>query len=337
MKAMILAAGLGTRMRPLTLLRAKAVLPVLNRPLLLWILEHLARQGVDDVVVNLHHLADTVGEALGEWRRSGMRLRYSREDKLLGTAGGPRAVRDVFGDEPFLLVNGDMLFDFDVARLAQRHRASGARATLGLLPNPDPRLYGSIVTDASGRVLSLAGQPRRARGTASLFTGVHVLDPALLDTLPAGPSDSIRDLYVPMVAAGERVQGVRLRGAWHDLGRPSLYRDAQLKLLPGRGRDRVLLHPDAQVGAGARLRRSVVGRGARVGEDAQVERSILWDSATVEAGSRVDGAIVASGGVVRSGEKARGVVVVPRRALKTTEDVGGRVEDRDGMAWVELK
>ena len=337
MKAMILAAGLGTRMRPLTLLRAKPVLPVLNRPLLHWTLEHLARHGVDDVVVNLHHLPDTVSEALEEWPRSAMRLRYSREDRILGTAGGPRAIRDLFGDEPFLLINGDTLFNFDVGRLVQRHRASGAQATLALLPNPDPRLYGPVVTDASGRVLSIAGRPRRARGTRSLFTGVHVLDPVLLDRLPAGASDSVLDLYVPMLAAGERVQGVRLRGAWYDFGRPSLYRDAQLKLLPGRGRDRVLLHPAAQVAPTARLRRAVVGEGARIGAEARVERSILWDAATVEEGARLDGAIVASGAVVRSGEWAKEVVVVPRRALKKEGDVGGRVEDRDGMAWVELK
>ena len=230
-----------------------------------------------------------------------------------------------------------MLFDFDVGATRSAAPGVGARATLALLPNPDPKLYGSIVTDASGRVLSLAGQPRRARGTASLFTGVHVLDPSLLDSLPGGPSNSIPDLYVPMVAAGERVQGVRLRGAWYDFGRPSLYRDAQLRLLPGRGRDRALLHPEAKVSGSARLRRAVVGKGARVGEDAQIERSILWDAATIEDGARVEGSIVVSGAVVRSGELARDVVIVPRRALKNAEDVGGRMEDRDGMAWVELK
>jgi NDP-sugar pyrophosphorylase family protein len=336
MKAMVLAAGLGLRSRPLTLLRAKPVLPVLNRPLLHWTFEHLARHGVDDVVVNLHHLPDTVSEVLGDGRQFGVRLRYSREDKILGTAGGPRAVRDLFGSEPLLLVNGDMLFDFDLGRLVKRHRASGARATLALLPNPDVKRYGPVTTDVSGRVLSIAGMPRRARGTRSLFTGVHVLDPALLDRLPEGPSDSVRDLYIPLVAEGERLQGVRLRGAWYDLSRPSQYRDAQLRLVPGQGRDRVLLHPEAQVSPSARLRRSVVGPEARVGADALVQRSILWDRATVENGARVDGSVVVSGARVRADERARGVVVMPERALKNDDSAGGRVEHRDGMAWVEL-
>ena len=337
MKGMVLAAGLGLRMRPLTLVRAKPVLPVLNRPLLHWTLEHLARHGVDDVIVNLHHLPDSVTEAVGDGGDLGLRIRYVHERPILGTAGGPRAVRDVLGDEPFLLVNGDILFDFDLGDLLARHRSSEARATLALLPNPDPKTYGSIVTDPTGRVLSLAGLPRRARGTRSLFTGVHVLDPALLDRLPKGPSDSVRDLYAPLVAEGERVDGVRVHGAWHDFGRPSLYRDTQLRLLPGRGRDRALVHPRALVSAGARLRRSVVGPGARVGGDALVERSVLWDQATVEAGARVEGAIVVCGAVVRQGERARGVAVVPRRGLKELEEAAEGVELRDRMAWVDLK
>ena len=337
MKAMILAAGLGLRMRPLTLVRAKPVLPVLNRPLLHWTLELLARHGVTDVIVNLHHLSRTVTEALGDGGVFGLRLLYSHEDRLLGTGGGPRAVRDVFGDEPFLLVNGDMLFDFDLSALMARHRAAGARVTLALLPNPEPRVYGPIVTDRGGRVLSLAGRPRRARGTVSLFTGVHALDPALLDLLHEGPSDSVLDLYVPLVAEGGRVDGVRVRGTWHDFGRPRLYRDTQLRLLPGRGRGRVLLHPHAEVSSDARLRRSVVGAGTRVASGARVDHSVLWDGVVIEEDARVEGAIVVSGGVVRRGETARDVVVLPRRALRRDTEAGGRVQDRDGMAWVELK
>jgi NDP-sugar pyrophosphorylase family protein len=337
MKAMVLAAGLGRRMRPLTLLRAKPVLPVLNRPLLHWTLELLARHGVTDVVVNLHHLPHTVTDSLGDGAVFGLRIRYSHEQKILGTAGGPRAVRDVFGDEPFLLVNGDMLFDFDVGRVLDHHRETGARATLALLRNPDPRVYGPIVTDRGGNVLSLAGRPRRARGTVSLFSGVHVLDPALLDLLPEGPADTVLDLYVPLVAEGVRIDGVRVRGAWYDFGRPRPYRDAQLRLLPGRGRDRVLVHPQAQVSPAARLRRSVVGAGARVGSDARVTRSVLWDGAVVEAGAQVDDAVVVTGGTVGRDERPRGVIVLPWRALERAKEIGGRVEQRDRMAWVELR
>jgi NDP-sugar pyrophosphorylase family protein len=337
MKAMVLAAGHGVRMRPLTLVRAKPVLPVLNRPLLHWTMERLARAGVEEVVVNLHHLPETITAELGTGRRFGLRIRYCQEDRILGTGGGPRAARGLLGDEAVLVVNGDVLFDFDLRRLVAAHRASGARATLALRANPFPRAYSPVVTDRKGRILSIAGRPRRARGRVSMFASVHVLDPRLLERLPEGPSDSVRDLYAPLVGEGEHLQGWRARGAWYDLGRPSLYRDAQLRLLSGRGGDRVLVDPRARVGATARLRRSVVGAGARVAAGARVERSVLWSGAVVEAGARAVGAIVATGGVVRAGERAEDVIVLEAAALEAGGDAGGRVERRGEMAWVELR
>ena len=338
MKAMVLAAGLGLRMRPLTLLRAKPVLPVLDRPLLEWTMGKLARAGVRDVIVNLHHLPETVESAIGSGRRFGLRIRYAREATILGTGGGPRAVRERLGDGPLLLVNGDVLFDFDLRRLVAAHRASGAPATLALRPNPVPHAYSPVVTDRKGRILSIAGRPGAAQGPVSMFASVHVLDSALLERLPEGASDSVLDLYIPMLAEGLHLQGIRTRGAWYDFGRPSLYRDAQLRLLPGRGRDRSLVDAKARVAAGARVLRSVVGGGARVGASARVERSILWGGAVVEAGARVSGAIVVTGAVVRSGEKADSVIVMPAKALDGVQaEAGGRVERRGDMAWVELR
>ncbi len=335
MKAMVLAAGLGLRMRPLTLLRAKPVLPVLNRPLLDWTMARLARAGVRDVVVNLHHLPETVTTVLGSGRRHGLRIRYAHEPVVLGTGGGPRAVRELLGDEPLLLVNGDVLFELDLRRLLAAHRASGARATLALRRNPVPYAYSPVVSDRKGRILSIAGRPAAARGRVSMFASVHVLDPLLLERLPEGVSDSVLDLYIPLLAEGAHLHGVPSRGAWYDFGRPGLYRDAQLRLLPGRGRDRVLVDAKARVGATARLRRSVVGAGARVAAGARVERSVLWDGAEVEAGARVSGSIVVTGGVVRAGEKAEDVIVLPAETLGSDGAAAG-VERRGDMAWVEL-
>jgi len=157
---MVLAAGLGLRMRPLTLLRAKPALPVLNRPLIHWTLELLRRHGVTDVVVNLHHLPATVRRAVGDGRALGLRVSYSFERELLGTGGGPRKVRRLFGDEPFLLVNGDVVFDMDLSDLVRRHVASGARATLALKAHRSAAEYGGIVTGPGGFIRSLAGLPR---------------------------------------------------------------------------------------------------------------------------------------------------------------------------------
>jgi len=157
MKAMVLAAGLGLRMRPLTLLRAKPVLPVLDRPLIAFTLERLARAGVREAVVNLHHLPETVRAALGSGRRFGLRILYVHEPEILGTGGGPRAVRECLGRGEVLLVNGDMYFDFDLRELVARHRRSGAAATLALRRHPEPGAYSTVVTDRRGRILSIAG------------------------------------------------------------------------------------------------------------------------------------------------------------------------------------
>src|SRR5262249_21701685 len=215
-KAMILAAGLGTRMRPLTFARAKPVLPVLNRPLLHWTLELLAAYGVREVMINLHHLPRTVKAAVGDGRAFGMKVAYSSERGILGTGGGPRKVRRWLGGAPFLLVNGDVVFDFDLSRVMRAYARGGAPATLALIPNPDPRRYSGVVTAPDGRVRSIAGLPRPARGEVSMFPGVHVLAPALLERLPPGPSDTVRDLYAPLIAEGRPPLGVRVKGPWYD-------------------------------------------------------------------------------------------------------------------------
>jgi mannose-1-phosphate guanylyltransferase len=161
-----------------------------------------------------------------------------------------------------------------------------------------------------------------------------VLDPALLERLPAGASDSVRDLYVPLLAEGARLQGLRCAGAWYDFGRPALYRDAQLRLLRRFGRRRVLVGSGARVAATAGLRTSVVGARSRVGAGARVERSVLWEEARVEEGARVARAIVTTGAVVRAGERAEDVIVMPLVALGADAAL---VERHADMAWVAIQ
>jgi mannose-1-phosphate guanylyltransferase len=337
MKAMVLAAGLGTRLRPLTLLAAKPVLPVLNRPLLHWTFDKLAAAGVREVMVNTHYLPATVRRALGDGRAFGVRISYAHERTILGTGGGPRAVRSFFGREPFLLVNGDVLFDLDLGEVVARHRASGARATLVIKSHPEVRAYGGVVAGRRGWIRSIAGLPRRAAGKGALFTGVHVMDPALLERLPSGISDSVRDLYAPLLAEGERLYAVRTRGAWYDFGSPSLYLSSQITLLsrgfagPPR---RPVVDPGARVSPAARLVRSVIGRGTVVADGARVGESVLWDGVSVGEDAIVRRSVLVSGTRVAPGAVVEDQVVIPARRL-ASRPPGARL--RAGHYHVELR
>jgi len=322
----VLAAGLGLRMRPLTRLVAKPALPVLNRPLIQWTLEALAGAGVREVMVNLHHLPHTVESAVGDGARFGLRVRYSRERAILGTGGGPRRVRRFFGGAPALLVNGDMAFGLDLSKLIERHRSSGACATLALRPNPEPERYGSIVTTRSGRVKALVDRPAPARGVESMFAGIHVIDPEILEDLPPGPSGTVRDLYPSLISAGRLIQGVRMRGAWHDLSTPGLYLASQRALLrsgalgPRGGR---LVDPRASVERSARVTESIVGPGSHVSARASVDGSVIWDGVSVGTGARVTGSILTSGVRIRPAERVAGQILVASSGGRRSHRIGG--------------
>ncbi len=323
---MVLAAGLGTRMRPLTRFVAKPALPVLNRPLIHWTLEALAAAGIRDVAINLHHLPGSVEASVGDGSRFGLRVRYSRERTILGTGGGPRRARRFFGDAPALLVNGDMAFGIDLSKLIEHHRSSGASATLALRPNPAPERYGSVVTARSGRVKALVNRPAPAMGVESMFAGIHVIDPGVLERLPPGPSDTVRDLYPLLIAAGRLVQGVRVRGAWHDLSTPALYLASQRALLRSGAlgpRGRRLVDGEASVDRGARLDESIVGSRSRVHRDATLEGSVIWDGVEVGAGARVTGSVLTTGVRVREGERIARKVLIGAGARRRAFDISG--------------
>ena len=209
-KAMVLAAGLGTRMRPLTLDRAKPVLPVLNRPLLHWTLEMLARarrargDGQHPPPARARCAPPSATAA-----PSGSRCRIRTSARSWARAAGRARSARWIGDEPLLLLNGDVVFDFDLTAAAAPPRARRARrATLALMPNPDPRRYSAVITGPDGRVrVDRRPAAPGARHASRMFTGVHVLDPALLDRLPPGPSDTVRQLYAPLHRGGRAAAG----------------------------------------------------------------------------------------------------------------------------------
>ena len=295
MKAVILAAGLGTRMRPLSNKIAKPALPVLNEPLIVRTLRILKRAGVGDVMINLHHRPDTIRAAIPPGNL-GLKIRYSRETSILGTGGALRKIRAWLGREPFLIVNGDVIFDFDLEALLATHRKTNALATLALKPNSDTKIYPPVITDRAGRILSIRGLPRGHRGTTSLFASVHVVDPVILQRLPAGASDAVRDLYIPLLREGAHLQGVRQAGVWHDLGSPSGYLKAQTRMLAERSSKRsVAIDASVRLGKGARVDRSAIGPGCVVEPSARIEGCVIWDGVLVPTGTSLKNCIVMSG------------------------------------------
>lgn len=236
MRAMILAAGLGTRLRPLTDHLPKPLLPVAGVPLIVWNLLLLRRHGITEVIVNLHHLGHLIEQTLGDGSRFGMRLTYSREPVILGTGGGIKQAESFFLGQPFLVINGDTLLELDLGLLVGFHRQQGGMATMVLRADPDADRWGAVEVDRHQRVLRINGRGTQEKGRTGtrMFAGVHVMHPRLLQTIPAGRESSIIEAYVSEIAGGESVFGFDMEGYWSDIGTPERYEQAQKDAEGGR-------------------------------------------------------------------------------------------------------
>lgn len=237
MKAMILAAGLGTRLRPLTNTIPKPLLPVAGTPLIVWNLLLLRRHGFREVIVNLHHLGPMIEQAVGDGDRYGLRISYSREPVILGTGGGIKQVEAFFSGEPFLVVNGDTLFELDLDALVEFHLQHAAAATLVLRKDPEAERWGLVEVGREHRIVRITGRglPDTGPTEPRMFAGIHILHPRLLRDVPKGQASSIIDAYVAAIQRGEAVLGYDSEGYWSDVGSPERYaqteRDAEAGLI----------------------------------------------------------------------------------------------------------
>lgn len=309
--AMVLCAGLGTRLRPLTLERPKPAVPLLGRPLIGYSLSLLRAAGFDHAAINTHWLPDVMAAAARtEAARLGLSLSISDEQpRPLGTGGGPREAAHrgvVDASRPLVVMNGDVLFDVDLGRVLQAHLDGGAAATLVLRDLPEGATYSAVEVDDEGRIhriakVGAAPDPSRRR---CLFTGVHVLSPEALALIPRGDHGVVETAWRSLLEGGARIQAVFDGSTWLDLGDPPGYLKAHLALLDGAlplphlreagalsGEVRAI-DPAADVEPGAEIRRSLIGPGARVRAGARVVDSVLWDGAEVRAGETIERTIV---------------------------------------------
>jgi len=305
---MLLAAGRSTRLGPLGLSLPKPLVPICGYSAIRFGLAACARAGFRTAVVNVHHLGDRLRAQLGDdGAGSGVALRFSVEDQLLGTGGGIAYARGLWGGAGvgrLLVINAKVVADVDLAAFVRAHDAAGAEATLLLRDDPDPRRWGAIQVDAAGRVVGIldARSPHAAQGPVAerMFTGIHVMEPALLDRLRPVPCDVIRDAYIPALLAGARIAAQRLDGYFAEHSTPARYLAGNLDLLRTPG---LVPHPpgplvgiDAgvvtagvklvepyRIAAGAILEPGatvgpevVVGAGARVAARASVHHAVLW-------------------------------------------------------------
>ncbi|HMO59483.1 MAG TPA: nucleotidyltransferase family protein [Roseiflexaceae bacterium] len=226
MKALVLAAGAGTRLRPLTDTCPKPMLPVAGRPLLAWTLSWLRRYGVVEAALNLHHLPDVVRTGLGDGGAFDMRLHYAYEPELRGTAGAIHNFPGFF-DQPFLVIYGDLLLDLDLADLIGFHREQGAVMTLALKRTAMPQSQGMIETGADGRIVRFVEKPLVWDGGDTANAGVYVCEPAIAARIPPGVSDFGHDIIPALLAGHAPVYGRPLSGYLLDIGTPAAYEQAQ--------------------------------------------------------------------------------------------------------------
>jgi len=327
-RALVLAAGLGTRLRPLTYIRAKAAVPVNGVPLARRVVRWLVAQGVTDLVLNLHHRPETIAAAVGDGSDLGARVRYSWEDPVLGSAGGPRHALGLLvdgclsrpsgsgnptdqcaGGGTFILVNGDTLTDVDIAAVLDRHHRSGALVTMALIPNPDPGKYGGVQVSNDGWITGFtrAGTP----GESWHFIGVQAASVEAFATLADGvPAESVNALYPALMARQPRaVAAFTCAASFRDIGTPADYLRTSVELAGAEGDHmwsarscrassarlvRTALWDDVSVGDAVELVDCIVCDGARIPDGARYERCALLPAAdrTPANNERIDGGLL---------------------------------------------
>jgi mannose-1-phosphate guanylyltransferase len=342
-QAVILAGGQGTRLRPLTLTRAKPVVPLLNRPFLAYQLALLREHGVTDIILSCSYRVDDVRAALGDAHALGVTLRYVVEEEPLGTGGGVRNAADLARGTVFVL-NGDVLTDADLTAMRAFHEARGSRVTIFLTPVEEPRAYGLVETGADGRLLRFREKPgaEEVLTTNMINAGIYLIDAALLARMPLGRPVSIeREFFPAIIADGVPSFGWSASAYWRDIGNPDAYRAAQVDLLENRVKTQ--LAPPGELREGswvtapalapeARIESpSVVGPGVRLGKGAHVgPRAVIGADAAIGAGARVRDAVVWERAQIGAGAVVRDCVVGADATIGERADLGGSLALESG-------
>lgn len=317
---MILAAGYGTRLWPLTVDRTKPAIPFLGKPLVGYVAEYLAKFGFDDVVVNLHHRPDSVCKALGDGTAFGVKLNYVMEEKILGTSGALDNARHLLRDDTFAVINGKIVTDIDLIAALKTHKESNAIATLVLLPNYKREKF-TIVNVEDGALVGFGGKPNQITKSDNeddvmshktetkkmaidedvplMFTGIQFLEQRIFDYVPRGVfSHSTTDVYPKAMQNGERIAVHIAEGNWYELS--TIERYLEISLLMNEGKNGGI----------------IFGKRNDVSKDADVSDVILWDDVVIEKGAKVKRAILGDGVRIKSDEQIENAAVVRMELIR---------------------
>lgn len=332
MKAVVMAGGEGTRLRPLTLDVPKPFIRVAGKPAMEYALDALVAAGIQDIIVTTFYKPERLIQHLGGGAKLGARIFYSVEDEAMGTAGGVAKCLPLLGEDTVVVLSGDVIADVNVKALVEAHKKSGAVASMALAEVEDVTEYGIVGLDKTGRIVRFKEKPKTKEEAFSnlINAGIYVLEPEALRMVPPGQAyDFGKQLFPLLLESGKHLQGVRLEGFWMDVGRPADLLTASRELGVKRGNgplaeggkvdpkarlERTDVYPGAGVEAGARVTDSILYDGARVEADAVVTGTILAPEAIVGRGATVTDSVLGRGARVKPGGTLTGERLQPGEA-----------------------
>jgi len=310
-KAVIIAGGFGTRLRPLSCTRPKHLFPIGGRPLLDWTLERLAKGGVDEVVFAVNYLFEAFVKRYGK-SAYGMKLHYSQEARPLGTGGCIKNAEKIIGhNEPFLLLNGDILSNIDYAKITSEHMKKGATATIALHKVEDPSRYGVVEIGENNRIKRFIEKPERGKAPSNLVNaGVYVLSPEIFDSIPSEKPVSIEREVFPVLARDSKLSGYEFDGLWIDIGEPSDYLKGNKHLLDAEFKKGHMARSVKLEGEVEIQNPVVVGEHTRIGDKSRIGPHVaIGDNVAVGRGVCIENSIIFPGAVVSDFSSLKGAII----------------------------
>jgi mannose-1-phosphate guanylyltransferase/phosphomannomutase len=356
-KVVILAAGFGTRLRPLTFFRAKAVMPLLNIPLLFYNLSFLKKKGVEDIIINLHYLPSSIEHEMNKYHETSTSIEFSYEPSILGTAGALKKVQALLGKNTFIVVNGDILFNLEIEKALAFHSAKGALATMIVIPRPLKKSYTPILLDSQDRIVKIGNG--EVKGSDELgkwmFCGIQILEPEIFKYITKdGFCDIIKDFYLPAIRNKEPIFGFKSSGFWKEIGTPRDYMEshAHLFTLGSKSISNIwnvncdiknvsTFNREASTSSGSIVHGSsteikdclaimdwaVLGNNCHVDKDCTIERSICFDECSLGEGSYISNSIILKGVNIASGSTINNSIIMPKTShitnVKNLQEIHG--------------